>query len=61
MKIIFTLTLLLLLTAANSQLLSWSPSFITAKTVNAVVTADATKGNQGLLVIQQMMYMCILA
>jgi 1,4-alpha-glucan branching enzyme len=49
MKFIFTLSLLLLLTAANSQLLTWSPNFITAKTVNAVITADATKGNQGLL------------
>src|SRR3954470_35479 len=49
MKMIFTLTLLVLLTAANSQLLTWSPGFITSKTVNATITADATKGNQGLL------------
>lgn len=49
MKLIFTLSLLLLLSAANSQLLSWHPTFITEKTVNAVIVADATKGNNGLL------------
>ncbi|TKK68309.1 T9SS type A sorting domain-containing protein [Ilyomonas limi] len=49
MKMIFTLSLLLLLTAANSQLLTWSPTFITSNTVNAVITADANYGNKGLL------------
>ena len=49
MKMMFTLSLLLLLTAANSQLLTWSPNFITSKTVNAVITADANYGNKGLL------------
>ncbi len=49
MRIIFTLSLLLLLSAANSQLLNWSPGFITTNTVNATIVADANFGNKALL------------
>ncbi len=49
MKLSFTVFCVLLFSMAHSQLLSWSPSFITEQTTNNVITADATKGNQGLL------------
>ncbi len=49
MKFLCTLLCVFLFSMAHSQLLSWSPSFITEQTTNNVITADATKGNQGLL------------
>ncbi len=49
MKLFSTLFCLLLFCTVHSQLLSWSPNFITEQTQNAAITADATKGNQGLL------------
>ncbi len=49
MKFSFTLLCVLLFCAAHSQLLTSSPNFITEQTSDAVVTANATLGNQGLL------------
>ena len=49
MKFSFTLLCVFLFSMAHSQLLTWSPDFITEQTTNNVITADATKGNQGLL------------
>ncbi len=49
MKFSFTLLCVLLFCMAHSQLLSWSPTFITEQSQNTTITADATKGNQGLL------------
>ena len=49
MKFYFTLFCVLFVCIAHSQLLTWSPDFITEQTQNATITADATKGNQGLL------------
>jgi len=40
---------LMLTVSANAQLLSWSPSFINESSTGIVITADATKGSQGLL------------
>ncbi|MDQ2753468.1 MAG: 1,4-alpha-glucan-branching protein, partial [Bacteroidota bacterium] len=40
---------MLLCYAAHSQLLNWSPSFITEQSQNATITANAAKGNKGLL------------
>ena len=49
MKFSFTLLCVLLFCMAHSQLLSWSPTFITEESQNTTITADASKGNQGLL------------
>jgi len=49
MKILFTLFLLVGITTANSQLLTWSPSFIQESSTPVEITLDATKGNQGLI------------
>ncbi len=48
MKKVFTLLSLLLIGYANAQLLSTSPGFIQETSSAIVITADATKGNQGL-------------
>jgi 1,4-alpha-glucan branching enzyme len=48
MKKVFTLILLLMVGFAKAQLLSTSPSFIQETTSSIVITADATKGNQGI-------------
>ncbi|MDE3234405.1 MAG: T9SS type A sorting domain-containing protein [Bacteroidota bacterium] len=39
---------LMIATAAKSQLLSWSPSFITDTSSTVTITCDASQGNQGL-------------
>lgn len=48
MKKVFTLVLLLVIGFAKGQLLTTSPSFIQETSSSIVITADATKGNQGL-------------
>jgi hypothetical protein len=48
MKKVFTIVLLLVTVFANAQLLSTSPAFIQESSTPIVITADATKGNQGL-------------
>ncbi len=48
MKKVFTLVLLIVTGFANAQLLSTSPAFIQENSTSIVITADATKGNQGL-------------
>lgn len=48
MKKVFTLLSLLLIGYANAQLLNTSPGFIQETSSPIVITADATKGNQGL-------------
>jgi len=48
MKKVFTLILLLVIGFAKGQLLTTSPSFIQETSSSIVITADATKGNQGL-------------
>ncbi len=49
MKLSFTLFFVFLFSMAQSQLLTWSPQFITEQSKNVMLTADATKGNMGLL------------
>ncbi len=49
MKFLFTFFCVFLFCTAHSQLLSWSPTFITEQSQNITITADATKGNKGLL------------
>lgn len=41
--------MLLMTSSVSAQLLSWSPSFIQESSSNVEITADATKGSQGLL------------
>lgn len=48
MKKVFTLVLLMVIGFAKAQLLTTSPSFIQETSSGIVITADATKGNQGL-------------
>ncbi len=48
MKRIFTIVLLFIVGFTNAQLLSTSPAFIQENSAGIVITADATKGNQGL-------------
>src|SRR5436853_4655340 len=50
-KIAFLLLFLFIVSFAKAQLLNWTPSFPVENdpATNAVITADATKGNQGLL------------
>ncbi|MBC7652042.1 MAG: hypothetical protein H7101_09870, partial [Deinococcales bacterium] len=48
MKKVFTLVFSLVTVFVNAQLLSTSPAFIQESSTPIVITADATKGNQGL-------------
>ncbi|MDI9366568.1 MAG: alpha-amylase family glycosyl hydrolase [Flavobacterium sp.] len=48
MKNFFTLALLMVFGFAKAQLLTTSPNFIQETSSSIVITADATKGNQGL-------------
>ena len=50
-KVLFLALFLFAFCFGRSQLLSWTPSFIAENdaATNVVITADATKGNQGLL------------
>ncbi len=48
MKVLFTLLAACFFSLANSQVLTWSPEFITEKSKPVTITADATKGNGGL-------------
>ncbi len=43
------LAVLMICSSAKAQLLSWSPSFITETSSPVEITADANKGNQGLI------------
>lgn len=47
-RIILLSTLLFAVLRGNTQLLTWSPSFITESSNTVEITCDATKGNQGL-------------
>jgi 1,4-alpha-glucan branching enzyme len=49
MRGIFTLLCSCVFFMCKGQLLTWTPDFIQENTTNVTVTADATKGNQGLL------------
>ena len=48
MKKNFTIVLLFIVGFVNAQLLSTSPSFIQETSTSIIITADASKGNQGL-------------
>ena len=48
MKKLLLLPFLLLVLAANSQLLTWTPDFIQEGSGAITITLDSTKGNQGL-------------
>jgi hypothetical protein len=50
-KIVFLLVFIFSISFSRAQLLSWAPSFPQENDAptNVVITADATKGNQGLL------------
>ena len=48
MKKVFILVLMLVTVFAKAQLLSTTPAFINENSASIVITADATKGNQGL-------------
>lgn len=47
-RIILLSSLLFAVLRGNTQLLTWSPSFITESSGTVEITCDATKGNQGL-------------
>ncbi|MEO6454233.1 MAG: alpha-amylase family glycosyl hydrolase [Ginsengibacter sp.] len=48
-KVLLALAVFLISFQSHSQLLSWTPDFITENSDPVVVTVDANKGNQGLL------------
>lgn len=49
MKVAFTLFCAMVFSFAHAQLLTWSPQFITDASVNTVIVANDSLGNQGLL------------